>query len=246
MLHIKSYEGTTAEVDEVKGIAHMVISCYGIEDHDGDTMMPGAFAKSIDVFKKGGFSPVGLAYHDTRRPVAKTLDAYEKDNEVHVIGQYNLETQDGREVFSNVKNGIIKQYSHGFIRPVVERKNGKRGIHDLQWKEWSPVAIPALDATYTVGVKGLLRDGATYADQFEMVLAAVEDIIDRTREIKDLRESQDRDLSQKNRTFLKDLHERLASLLSETPTAVAPEDVQAEMVRLIKSQQAFRALCASA
>lgn len=253
MLYVKSYEGKSAVEDETKGIVHAVISCYGNEDLDGDTMVKGAFTKSISNFKGGGFAPVGLAYHDTRRPVAKTLDAFEKDNEVHVIGQYNLETSDGRDTFSNIKNGIITQYSHGFIRPTVKRlEYGKREIHDIDWKEWSPVAIPANPMTRTVGTKGILRDGMTFLEESEMALAAVEDLIYRAKEIDDVRQKESgRTISRASQALLIELKDRLIEFLAEVKVdrkqgEVEMADVQAEAIRLIKSQQAIRAMIVGA
>jgi HK97 family phage prohead protease len=242
MLFLKSYAGTSAVEDEAKGIVHAVISCYGIEDGDGDTMIAGAFKKSIDLMKGGGFRPVGLAYHDLKRPVAKTLDAYEQGSEVHVIGQFNLETQDGREVFSNIKNGVVQTYSHAFVKPVIERKDfRKRNIHGLEWKEWSPVAVPALDATRTVWTKALLRDGSTFAEEAEMALAAVEDLVSRAEEIAALRKSDDRTISKESRQLIGELKGRIDALLVRADAPEA-EAVNAERLRAIRNQKALRDL----
>jgi len=242
LTYLKSYSGAASDIDEAKGIAHMVISCYGIEDGDGDTMMPGAFSKSIALMKSGGFSPCGLAYHDMKRPVGKTLDAYEKDSEVHDIGQFKLDTQDGRETFSNIKGGYVRTYSHAFTRPKIERKEyGKRNIHDLEWKEWSPVPIPALNETRTVWTKALLRDGSTFAEEAEMALAAVEDLVTRAEEIAALRKSEDRTISKESRRLIGELKARMDALLVKADAPEA-EAVNAERLRAIKNQKALREL----
>jgi len=242
VLYLKALAGTATVEDEEKGIAHMVISAYGNVDEDGDEMVEGAFTKSIQLFKSGGFRPAGLAYHDQKRPCAKTLDTWEDGQFVHVIGQYNLDITDGREVFSNVKGGYVTTYSHGFVRPKIDRSQGRRRILDLQWKEWSPVAIPANLLTHTIAVKGLLRDGMTFADQSEMVLDAVEDLLNRAEEIDDLRQKEGRSISKERHVILKSLEARLTELVRATTPGPTEEEVRAEVLHQLRRQQAYRAL----
>jgi uncharacterized protein len=241
VLHLKSFPATATIDDAQKGVVHAVISVYGNTDHDGEIMMPGAFKKSIDAMKSGGFRPLGLAYHDTKRPVAKTLDAWETGNEMHVLGQFNLDTQDGREMFSNIQGDFIRAYSHGFIRPRIERADRQKRIHDLEWREWSPVTFPANELTHTVGAKALLRDGQGFGDQSERVLAAVEDLLARAEEINALREKEGRVISQESRALLSHLKSRLDDFLTATVEKPA-FDLQAETVRFIHSQNTLRSL----
>lgn len=135
------------------GTVHAVVSIFKNEDSVRDVMVKGAFAKSIKAGKAKGALPPGVWSHDWQRPIAKTMDAFETDEGLNVIGQFNLETQDGHDAYSNVKNGLFTEYSFGFQRVNEDEKDGVTYVKDVIWYEWSPVLVGANRDTYTVGVK---------------------------------------------------------------------------------------------
>ena len=223
-------------------------------------MEHGAFSKSIAEAKARGKFPPGVWAHDWSLPVAKTLEATEASDGLHVVGQFNLETQRGRETYSDIKAGIITEYSFGFKTVDADRKDGARHIKAVDWFEWSPVLIGANRETRTVAVKGaepsdtaliqrvaaLLRAdtlspeakallgletappaGLTYDDHSSKVLAAVEELAGRTREIAALRAKEGRALASHRRVRLQEMLANMqqmtnliADLLTETePTA---------------------------
>jgi hypothetical protein len=151
----KSYPLTTRIKDKSHGIVHAVVAVFGNVDEHGDVVCPGAFRKCIEHGKARGKLPPGVFYHDWSQPVAKTLDAWESEDGLHVVGQFNLETQRGRETFSDIKAGIITEYSFGFRTLRGEKKGDVRHILEVDWYEWSPVLMGANRETRTVGVKGL-------------------------------------------------------------------------------------------
>ena len=72
--------------------------------------------------------------------------------------QFNLDTQRGREAFSDVKFGSVREWSVGFRatdHDLEDLPNGAkhRVIKDLDWVEVSPVMRGASPETATVGVK---------------------------------------------------------------------------------------------
>lgn len=155
----KSWESSATVEDADAGLVHAVVSVFEKADTEADIVHRGAFSQAISEGKQRNRLPPGVWSHDWRTPVAKTLDAFEDDEGLHVLGQFNLETQAGRETFSNIKHGIIDQYSFGFIPIKPERKEGIRHIRDLRWFEWSPVLYGMNPGTYTHSVKRLLGDG---------------------------------------------------------------------------------------
>ncbi len=240
--HIAFDVKSASVVDEEKGQVHAVISVYTNKDGDGDQVMPGAFSKALTRAKERGKLPPGVFQHDIRQVVAKTLDAYETGEEMHILGQFNLEKQLSRETFSDIKGGFLTSYSYGFRNPVKERKGDRCLIHDINdWKEWSPVTIPANDLTYTVGVKGLLQDG-TLADQFDMVRAAVDELCARTRDVAELRKSEGRSLDREYDYRLRYIVETLNGLATYFADPVNPIDVDALRLQLLRHQAAARDL----
>lgn len=139
--------------NEEEGTVHAIVSVFGNKDSDGDVVVKGAFARDIKAAKDRGKFPIGVWNHDLRTPVALTKDAWEDDEGLHVIGVFNLDTQAGRETYSNIKKGIIDEFSFGFRVREREHKNGTRFIKDVYWAEWSPVVIAANRATRAVAVK---------------------------------------------------------------------------------------------
>lgn len=154
-IETKSFDFKATVKDEGKGILHAIVSVFGNEDSVGDVMVKGAFAQSIKNGKAKGKLPPGVLSHNWERPIAKTNDAWEDDEGLNIVAQFNLETQDGADTYSNVKHELFTEYSFGFgrIRDAEEKKDGKTYVKNVDWYEWSPVLVGANRETYTVGVK---------------------------------------------------------------------------------------------
>ena len=168
----KAYDGTATIASAEQGVVEAVCSVFGgSPDADGDVMVKGAFARTIAASQARGKFPPAVWAHDWQSPVAKTLAAEERDDGLHVTGRFNLETQRGRETFSDIKAGIITEYSFGFRTLEADRKDGARHIKSVDWLEWSPVLIGANRDTRTVGVKGLGEDTAILAQAAAIVNA---------------------------------------------------------------------------
>jgi uncharacterized protein len=173
-----SYKAFDSQVDvkeDAQGVVECVVSCFGNKDSDNDIVEKGAFAKTLDRWAQKGKLPPGVWHHDWKAPVAKTLKAYEAEDGLHVKAQFNLETQRGRETFSDIKAGIVTEYSFGFRVLDAERKEGTRYIKEVEWFEWSPVLIGANRDTYTVGVKEAEAKGEYLGPyiEAEMTMAAM-------------------------------------------------------------------------
>lgn len=241
--HIAFDVKSASVVDEAKGQVEAVISVYTNRDGDGDQAMPGCFSKAIKLGKERGKLPPGVWQHDLRQVVAKTLDAWETGEEMHVVGQFNLEKQLSRECFSDIKGGFLTAYSYGFRGPTMERKGDRRLIHDVgQWLEWSPVTIPANDLTYTAGTKGLLPDGMTLPEQFEHARAVVDELCARVTDVGELRKSEGRTLAEEYDWRLSYIVDRLNSLACYFADPVNPVDVDALRLQLLRHQMAARDL----
>jgi hypothetical protein len=124
-----------------------------------------------------------------------------------VKGQFNLDTQPGREAYSNLKFGAIDEFSIGY-RVLEDAHDKKTGVRDLvrgEWYEWSPVLVGANDATELLSIKS--ADDLEPATLRE-VLAALK---------------AGHDLSAEHVTLLKELHPYLTATLLAEPPAEPPE-----------------------
>ena len=126
-------------------------------------MRPGFFKASLE--KK---LPKGVWSHDWRQPVAKTLEARELDagdpllpppishlGGLYIKGQFNLETQAGRETWSNIKFGIVDEFSIGYktIKSAFNEDTETLELLEGELFEWSPVLVGANSQTQLLSVK---------------------------------------------------------------------------------------------
>lgn len=155
-------------LDETKGIAEMYVAGIGNIDDGGDIIDPGWANVSLRTR-----NPKGVWSHDWDIWVAKTIETYEvkagddrlADTKLAAVGagaqyvksQFNLDTQAGREAFSNVtffENEC--EFSIGYvpIKAEVDDK-GVRHLKVVDWYEWSPVLFGMNPATSLIGAKSL-------------------------------------------------------------------------------------------
>lgn len=147
-----------------QGIVECIVSVFGVEDYGSDVMVKGCFSESLKAKP-----PKGVWMHDGTTPVARTLVAKElapndpllPDNlkpygGLYIKGQFNLETQRGREAYSDIKFGIIDEFSIGFFPDAATTtvKNKVRYIKKAMLVEWSPVLLGMNPHTTVLAVKG--------------------------------------------------------------------------------------------
>lgn len=147
-------------IDESQGIVEAFTNTMGAIDLDGDIIEPFAFDESIYM----NLPIPALVGHDPNQVVGKVIDARPVDfgngtSKLWTRIQFNLDTQAGRDAFSNVKGGFVREWSVGFNIPqgAVEmvREAGKmvRRIKNLDWVEVSSVLRGASPGTATIAAK---------------------------------------------------------------------------------------------
>lgn len=202
-------------VKEDEGIVEAVVSVFNNVDSAGDRILPGAFTKSLE--KK---LPKIVWMHDWGSPVGKTLQAQELNpgddslpEEIREYGglkldmEFNLDTQRGREAFSDIKKGIIDEFSigFGFDDKDTESKAGVREFKEVTLYEASPVLYGANPDTQMISAKSGLND------HIEATGEAVEAMVNRVRDRANIREKEGRKLSGKNIETLKGVADAMQS-----------------------------------
>lgn len=108
-------------------------STTGNKDQDNEVFLPGAFRKTLS---ERMIFPL-LWMHDTRLPLGIGRIAGEDERGLPTEGELNLETSQGREKYSLMKQGAIRGLSIGF-RPVKDYiENGVRYFKEVALQEIS-------------------------------------------------------------------------------------------------------------
>jgi len=161
MIH-KTVIASAKAVDEAEGIVEAYTNTMGVVDADGDIVEPTAFNSSI-----ADNLPIPvLSGHDQGKLVGKVIFAQPR----HITGdeyrlftrmQMNMETEAGRDAFSNVAGDFVREWSIGFNIPKesdVEQEGRDvstviRRISNLDWVEVSSVIRGSSPSTVTVAAK---------------------------------------------------------------------------------------------
>lgn len=193
---------------EAEGIIEAIVSVFGNTDKANEVVMPGAFTASL-----GRKLPKGVWAHRWELPIAKTLEARETDKGLYVKGQFNLDTQAGREAYSNIKFGIIDEFSIGYrvVKEQINNENDTRELLELELFEWSPVLVGMNPSTELLSIKGPAMlanpaftvdpatEPATFAYQADYVQATISAFIARGKTLRTIREKEGRVISTANR-----------------------------------------------
>jgi HK97 family phage prohead protease len=202
-----------------KGTIEAIVSVFNNVDAAREVVMPGAFKDSL-VRKL----PKGVWGHDWTQPVAKTVEAFEllpgdprlpislmSLGGLYIKGQFNLETQRGKEAYSDIQFGIIDEFSIGYkvvkAHTITEEGEevtdpfafffGTRYLDILELYEWSPVLVGMNDRTELIGVKE-----APIGDVLGASLAAVFAVYEEAKALFDRRQKEGRTFSSANMTKL--------------------------------------------
>lgn len=158
--------------DEEQGLVEAIVNTTGVVDLQKENLQPGCWTPILKAMQNGEVDyPTILWGHDWQIPVGKVLHAEElmpgdarlksfkagsPAGGLRIVGQYNLETQRGREAYSDVKGGYIKQWSVGYL-PDDGAKFDQKGVLQVTgvaaWPEVSNVLVGASPGTHVTATK---------------------------------------------------------------------------------------------
>lgn len=183
------------------------ISTFGNIDRDGDTFARTAFDRTLEDLKTLNkiFLPM-LWQHKIDTPIGGfPIREMRTDNKgLFVIGEINLETQGGHEAFALAKQGVISEFSIGFI-PKESRLDGEiRIFEDIDLIEASLVTIPANPQAMITNVKSIVpfQDIPIARHDGELNTSHRWDASAAIKRIDDLIKSSDQSLRRKRNAFL--------------------------------------------
>lgn len=206
MNETKTLQGVAVK-DADKGTVEAIFSTFNVVDLDGDVTRPGAFQDGAAV----RISAYGHASWGQALPVGKGVIRVTDQGAV-LDGKFFLDTQQGRDTFTTVKEmGDLQEWSYGY--DVEKSGSGTfegedvRFLEELKVHEVSPVMLGAGIDTRTLAVKSSIP----FSDQAEHVLGDLQILVCRAKafgsQSTDQERKEGRVLSAANR-------ERLATLVS--------------------------------
>jgi len=145
-----------------------VLASYNNVDLGGDSILPGAFTKTIK--DRGSEIPL-LWQHKADEPIG-SLTLVDSPTGLNVKGQLVMELPTAKKAYLLLKMRIIKGMSIGFdtIKDSVE--NGVRHLKEVRLWEGSIVTFPMNESAMVTSIKSL--GGAETKDDFNTELAEVQ------------------------------------------------------------------------
>jgi HK97 family phage prohead protease len=157
-------------LDGDQGIVEAYCSVFNNVDFAGEIVRPGFFEETIQeaATSQKALPPILWSHNAWDQPLGITLEAEEVlpyDSRLpasitslgglKVVGQFNMDTQSGRDAFSNIKLGALRQYSIGYyvLKDQFDHETGVMELLKGDWLEWSPVNFAANDMTLTRDAK---------------------------------------------------------------------------------------------
>ena len=148
--------------DTTEGLVKAFVSVYGNVDSANEICDFGCFKDSLE-YKY----PVFCLYHNWEMPIGKVIVAEEipagdqrlpddlkEWGGLYVEAQINLDKEMGRDAWSDIKHGVLDEYSIGYVvQEDFVDKQGYRHLTKVDLIEASPVVRAANRKTKTVEVK---------------------------------------------------------------------------------------------
>lgn len=152
------YRTKANDVDE-KGIVTVAVNGIGVKDSQNDISMPGSFTKTL---RENMPRMRWLKNHDTSQLLGVPLSGEEKDGNLVMVGQLNLQKQIGRDTLADYKlfaeHGRTLEHSIG-VQAI--KRDDKDKCKVLEWKMWEYSTLDCWGSnpqTFLVGIKSDTRN----------------------------------------------------------------------------------------
>lgn len=154
----------TEDTDQPGGLFAALVSVFGTKDRVGDRVMPGAFTKTLEVWRTKG-TPIPVIWsHDHMNPDAyigavDPNDVRETKDGLVVAGKMHIDEpgDDGaraRRIFQLLKRGLINNWSFAYQATKAKlAKDGAREVSEVDLFEVGPTLVGAHPGTKTLALK---------------------------------------------------------------------------------------------
>lgn len=144
------------------GIFTGYASVFGELDQQNEIVAAGAFARTLQKWRRQGRAPAMLWMHDPTQPIGIWQHIGEDANGLCVEGRLALRAQKGAEAYELLKLGALSGLSIGYrvLASTIDAKRKARVLTDVDLFEISLVTFPANEAARVNGVKKLEARGS--------------------------------------------------------------------------------------
>lgn len=164
---------TKANDVDKKGRVTVAVNGIGIEDSQHDISMPGSFDNTL---KTNLPRMKWLKDHDYTKLLGIPLEGAEKDGNLVMVGQLNMEKEMCRDVYADYKlaaeYGRTLEHSIG-VRAIKRDKEDRRKV--LEWEMWEYSTLAFLGAnpqTFLIDIKSATR--SQVKDAVELLTKALD------------------------------------------------------------------------
>jgi HK97 family phage prohead protease len=130
-------------------------SVFGAVDAQREAVAKGAFARSLDGWKKAGRKPAMLWMHDVAQPIGVWEHLKEDADGLAVEGMLAITTQNGADAYELLKMGAVTGLSIGYrtVKARMDTRSKVRTLDEVDLFEISLVTFPANDQARIRAVK---------------------------------------------------------------------------------------------
>ncbi|MGU5759767.1 HK97 family phage prohead protease [Aeromonas hydrophila] len=134
-------------------------TCYGskfdVVDQADEVVLKGAFTESLENHERLGTMPIFLWNHDEDEIIGKWVEAEEDDIGLKLKGKFNLNTEEGKRRYEELKHGDLTGFSIGywFGQDDIEEVDGVTYLKKVHLHEVSLVVFPCNQEAQVIEVK---------------------------------------------------------------------------------------------
>ena len=180
--------GGVKDVDTKNRVVTGYLSSFDNEDHSGDIIVKGAYAKTL---KERRSEIMFLNQHDWKQPHGKFAVLQEDSKGLYFESEPLINTSYSEDAIKLYEAGIMKEHSVGFVTITKETKGDNRILRELKLYEGSNVTLGDNPETPFTGFKSLsitetndkislilkfFKNGTVTDDTFQLLEIALKDL----------------------------------------------------------------------
>jgi len=170
LLQYKSFDAEVTDIDLKSRVVTGYFSKFGNVDSDGDVIVKGAYAKTIQESGYLGKNRIVHLYqHDVNKVLGKPRLLKEDSQGLYFETEF-VDVSYAADVLKLYEAGVINEHSVGFQTVKGDRKDGYYEIQEVKLFEGSTVTFGANPDTPFTGFKSQIKNTTDYISKCKKLL----------------------------------------------------------------------------